>query len=243
MGLTFVGWSQGTTQMFIAATGPRRSFLESHVNLFVALAPVTYLKSQRSLLLKVVADLQLGRWVEKLFPFGFLDQKTLPAVVQWLCIESKGALCSIGVDSICGRSAMDDPQAIINLTAHFPAGVSVKDLNHYEQLIEKERFGRYDYGLMGDLHHYHLPWAPDYPLGRLAVKTALFMASHDDLADPEDTTRLQKALKGNANVVMAKQYDNYSHITWIVGNTWAWFDDLSTLLRQYNPLPTVAIVI
>jgi poly(3-hydroxyalkanoate) synthetase len=31
--LTFIGWSQGTTQMFIAAQGPDREYLNSHVQL------------------------------------------------------------------------------------------------------------------------------------------------------------------------------------------------------------------
>ena len=45
-----------------------------------------------------------------------------------------GVICEITVDVICGRSSVDNSDAILNLAAHFPAGTSVKDLEHYEQL-------------------------------------------------------------------------------------------------------------
>jgi hypothetical protein len=45
-----------------------------------------------------------------------------------------GVICEITVDVICGRSSVDNGDAILNLAAHFPAGTSVKDLEHYEQL-------------------------------------------------------------------------------------------------------------
>jgi hypothetical protein len=61
--VTFIGWSQGTTQMFIAAQGKHKAYLDDHINLFVALSPVTYMKHQRSELLNVVSIFRLGAFM------------------------------------------------------------------------------------------------------------------------------------------------------------------------------------
>jgi len=234
--LTFVGWSQGTTQMFIAAQGRHKAYLDKHVNLFVALSPVTYMTHQTSIILDIVKVFKLGAIVEKIWPFAILDLPQLPAIADFFCYATHGTLCTITVDSICGTSQLDDVHSIDNLVAHFPAGTSVKDLNHYEQFILKERFGRYDYGTTGNLEHYLWATPPKYDLMKLGMKTALFMGSKDDLADLADTTRLRDDLKGNANVVFSKEYKSHSHVTWIVGTPTEWLDDLMLLVSQHNPL-------
>jgi hypothetical protein len=43
--LTYVGHSQGNTQMFYALTQMEEEFLDSRVNLFVAMAPIVRLKN------------------------------------------------------------------------------------------------------------------------------------------------------------------------------------------------------
>lgn len=241
--VTYIGWSQGTTQLFIAATGEQKQFIEQRVNLFVALSPVTYLSHQKSPLLSIISLMRLGSLVDKVWPFAFLDQRELPAIASFFCNVTNGTLCEITVDTVCGTSSLDDVHSIENLVAHFPAGTSVKDLNHYEQLILHERFGRYDYGTWGNLKHYLRPRAPKYSLGQLGVKTALFMGSADDLADPQDTSHLLTDLKDNKNLIFARRYDGYSHLTWLVGGTWSWFDDLEPLLARYNPLPNATLFV
>jgi len=236
--LTYIGWSQGTTQMFIAATGREKAFIEKHVNLFVALSPVTYLKHQMSPLLAIVGALHLGALVEEAFPFGFLDLYQMPAIAKFFCTVTNGTLCTITVDSICGSSSLDKVSAIENLVAHFPAGTSVKDLNHYEQFIINDRFSRYDYGAGGNLLRYLRPSPPEYPLSKLGLKTALFMGSADDLADPLDTAHLLQDLKDNQNLVFRKSYEGYSHVSWLVGSSSQWLEDLKPLMQRFNPLPS-----
>jgi hypothetical protein len=50
-----VGHSQGTTQMFYALTQMEEEFLQSRVNLFVAMAPVVRLKNCQNKLFKNAA--------------------------------------------------------------------------------------------------------------------------------------------------------------------------------------------
>lgn len=116
-----------------------------------------------------------------------------------------GVICEITVDVICGRSSVDNGDAILNLAAHFPAGTSVKDLEHYEQFIDWEHFGRFDYGKTGNMEHYGTNDVPLYNLTNLQMPTALFTGSKDTLADPEDVKRLMKDLQGNDHVVYSKE--------------------------------------
>ena len=189
--LTFVGWSQGTTQMFIAGQGPDKDYLREHVNLFVALSPVSYLTKQTSILLSVARTFRLGVILGKAYPYDVFSWAELPTLASFLCkvslgvmihkwhfkigkpaqfspffvptvfhpfllffainkknhffppvyhvLRTLGVLCEITVDVICGRSSVDNSDAITNLAGHFPAGTSVKDLEHYEQYIDWEQ--------------------------------------------------------------------------------------------------------
>jgi len=241
--LTFVGWSQGTTQMFVAAQGKHKAFLDKHVNLFVALSPVTYMTHQTSKLLEIATTLRLGAVTELVWPFAFLDLVQLPAIADWFCHVTNGTLCTLTVDDICGTSELDDVHSIENLVAHFPAGTSVKDLNHYEQFILKEHFGRYDYGTKRNFEHYLRPSPPKYELKNLGIRTALFMGSEDALASPADMTRLLADLNNNENVVFSKHYTGYSHATWLVGTVTEWIEDLKLLVEKYNPLSEKIVLV
>jgi len=241
--LTVVAWSQGATQMLIAASGSNKKLIESSVNLFVALSPVTYMKNQKSLLLDIASYGKLSAILEKEYPYGFLDTPVLiPAVVEFLCIATAGKICSITVDSLCGTSPLDGVDAIENLTSHFPAGTSVKDLDHYAQFIETGLMRRYDYGSwIANLKHYSHTVPPTYDLKQIKVKTALFLGTNDALADPTDMLQLAEELNPST-IVFQKEYIGYSHVTWLVGTgseSWNWFKDMETLLKQYNPLPAV----
>jgi len=240
--LTFVGWSQGTTQMFIAAQGPDREYLNKHVNLFVALSPVSYLTHQSSLLLTLARKFKLGALLDYAFPYDVFSWSELPTLGSWLCKMTLGILCDVTVDAICGRSQLDSSEMILNLAAHFPAGTSVKDLDHYEQFIDREHFGRFDYGKARNLKEYGSEEAPLYNLSKLEMATALFRGSKDTLAGPKDVARLLMDLRDNKHVVFSKEYTDYSHLTWMVGLEDEWINDMISLLGQYNPISNTLLV-
>ena len=106
------------------------------------------------------------------------------------------------MDVICGRSGQDGSQAITNLAAHFPAGTSVKDLDHYEQFIGQETFARFDYGAQNP-EHYGVKLAPKYDMEGFKLTTALFVGSKDTLAGPADVAQLREKLN-NSRVVFSK---------------------------------------
>ena len=236
--LTYVGWSQGTTQMFIAAQGQHKEYLSKHVNLFVALSPVTYLKYQTSILLEVAKDFRLGVLLEKLFPYDVFSWSELPTMASWLCKVTFEKVCKITIDVVCGHSPHDNGKAINNLAAHFPAGTSVKDFDHFEQFLISERFGRYDYGRSGNMKEYGVPEPPSYNVSAAEVNIALFRGSQDTLADPSDVRLLLDDFKDYENIVFSKEYTGYSHVSWLVGRDDEWIGDLKRLLEVFNPIPS-----
>lgn len=53
--LSYVGHSQGTSQMFAALSDPKtKDYVNSKVNVLIALAPIVYLANQESLLLNTI---------------------------------------------------------------------------------------------------------------------------------------------------------------------------------------------
>mmetsp|Transcript_12216 Transcript_12216/g.25680 ORF Transcript_12216/g.25680 Transcript_12216/m.25680 type:complete len:419 (-) Transcript_12216:96-1352(-) len=234
--LSFVGWSQGSTQMFIAAQDKHKDFLDLHVNLFIALSPVTYLKHQSSLLLAVAKDFRLGVLLDAMFPYDVFSWAELPTIGSWLCKITFEKICTITVDVVCGSSQHDNGKAITNLAAHFPAGTSVKDFDHFEQFLISDRFGRFDYGRARNIKHYGMPTPPSYNVSALKMPTALFRGSEDTLADPADVQHLLHDLRDNKNVVFSKEYTGYSHVTWMVGLDDEWIVDLKKLLKDFNPI-------
>jgi hypothetical protein len=60
--LTYIGHSQGTIQAFSGLT--LNPVTASQINLFVALAPVAYVNNQRSVLLSIMADLDVVAFFE-----------------------------------------------------------------------------------------------------------------------------------------------------------------------------------
>jgi len=243
--LTFAGWSQGTTQFFVAMTDDRlKAYLEKTVNLFVAIAPVTWLKHSKSKLLNALVTFHLADVIELAYPFAFLDGKNLPVFAQFLCKVTLGLICKVTVDLVVGRSDLDVSKAITNFTAHFPAGVSVKAMNHYAQLIDSGNFRDYDYGHWGNLREYGQDTPPVFDMQKATIPTALFVGSKDDLGDVKDNIILESHLPAST-LVYSKVFEDFSHVTFFAGTEdafAAWFPDMQLLLQKYNPLPTDLLV-
>jgi len=238
--LTFVGWSQGTSQFFVSMTDARvKEFVDKTVNLFVAISPVTWMKHQKSALLGILTDLHLDQTLDAFFPYGFLNWKSAPAECQFLCKLTAGVLCKITVDLVCGHSKMDTAAAIENLTAHFPAGVSFKELVHYSQLIRSNHFRDFDYGPRGNLKQYGQKSPPVYDVTKINVPTALFMGEKDDLGDVKDNENLINQIGVNPALVYNRTFPGFSHISFFAGTEAAfqsWYPDMQALLHKFNPV-------
>lgn len=80
------------------------------------------------------------------------------------------------------------------LTAHAPAGASLRQLYHFGHLINNDRFCQYDYGFFQNWIVYGWATPSDYNLANCTTKIALIYSDGDTLVPAEDVLRLSKQL-------------------------------------------------
>ena len=236
--LNLIAWSQGNTQTFIASSDSHiGKKLSQQINLWIALSPVTYLYDSSSTLLTLVSRLHLADVLEAAFPYGVLQGgPALSALETFLCEITFGELCKLSVDLICGVSKDDTVTGLERLTAHFPAGCSVKDVSHYEQFIDQPVFAKFDYGKEGNEKEYNETIAPNYNITNSQIKLALFAGGQDDLVNSKDLQRMTKEFPPKM-IVANNLYDGFSHVTWMVGSEAAfdkWGNDVLELLIRFE---------
>jgi len=238
--LTYIGHSQGTAQMFVAMTDDKlKSDLATKVNLFVALSPIAYMKNQQVPLYKLDGAFHIGSLLNMLYPYDFCSFSQASAIGNTLCKLTGGQICKFGINVAVGLTALDTNDAILNITAHFPAGTSTQSINHFEQLSLHDRFQDYDYGKTANQKKYNQTTPPLFNLSAAApIPTSIFIGGKDELADPKDVAHLLSELPAE-QVVFNKTYDGFGHVTWIAGTAEAfqqWYPDTLDLLEKYNPL-------
>lgn len=241
--LTYVGHSEGTTQLFAAlGPGPMRKALQQKINLFVALSPVAYLGHQASPILALLSDTHIADLTSAAYPYGILSWSGFSDFGNFVCKMTGGTLCKLGVDLVCGSSSNDTDPAIINISAHFPSGTSARNLNHYAQLVLSGEFEEFDYGA-DNLRVYGQKTPPRISFGGAELPVALFAGTNDDIADPEDVKRIASEL--SHTLAYYRVFPGYSHITWGAGDRASfreWFPQLQGLLQKYNPLAAAVLV-
>merc|ERR1712100_198900 len=135
--LSYIGWSQGTTWVMIASQDDEtKAYIDKHVNLVMLMAPVAYMEHQFSPVFALLTKFYIDYWFYNNFdPWGFLNAHSTPALTQLACNLLGGGPCRVVLDLFFGVSDLDSIKATQNMTAHFPAGCSMKDLIHYAQTI------------------------------------------------------------------------------------------------------------
>lgn len=61
------------------------------------------------------------------------------------------------------------------IMGHFPSGSSLKNMDHFEQIIRKKKFGKYDYGAKLNMQIYGTKESPLYNLTNIDVPVHLFV--------------------------------------------------------------------
>ena len=90
------------------------------------------------------------------------------------------------------------------------AGTSVKNMVHWEQNLQSETFGMFDYGTeAGNVERYGQASPPLYELQRLRVPTVLFIGENDYMTRPQDIQRLETY---ESEVLASVAVPTYSHL-------------------------------
>ena len=234
--VAYIAHSQGTTQMFYALAENEAYFVDK-VSIFVALGPVTKLTHCKSGLINVVADFSdviepicqdLG--IYEFFPADWLTKGLFRTICGYI-----PDLCKLGIFLIADEDTdLDKDERTQDYLGHFPSGTSLRCLLHYAQIMNNDKFRRfdYDYDTNKKIYGQHTP--PEIPLNKISkVPIALFVGSRDELATSEDNAwnyeQMQKA------VVYYKEW-TLGHMAFMVAKDMSYFYEVGKLLNKYHPL-------
>lgn len=215
--LAYVGHSEGTVQMFAMPTV--RPDMVSKIAYFGALAPIAYVKHQKSPLIDLLAYLDIAYIYEILGRKQFLPGiYILQNIAPELCeIVPEG--CDEALWLLVGPSKDLNASRIDVYVSETPADTSVKNMIHWSQGVKRDKFEMYDYGSSkANEEHYgpNYPEPPQYNLSAVTMPLGLYSGSNDWLADPTDVSKLRKELPNN----ITKQdiyIQGYDHMDFVWG--------------------------
>ena len=230
--VAWVGHSEGTIQMFAAAS--QRLSAISKLNLFVALAPVSFVSNQKSIEIKMIAHSDALEAMTKLGIYEFLPDAHDPLFSK-IC-KSFDMSCDLFLLTVCGPTKNLNTSRLQVYLSQTPAGTSVTNMGHWQQAVLKPTFQKYDYGSPDkNMAKYGTTVPPLYDLSQVSVPTALFSGGNDYLADPTDVAKLVAELPPST-VVFNSHQDTYAHMDYVWGITSYQdvYPDVVALLKKHS---------
>jgi len=236
--LGYVGHSQGTMIGFGGFSSNK--ILASKIRVFAALAPVTHLGHMYGLL-KIIAS---GSWLaEKIVKtIGIKNfaptSWVIKAVARILCHGPSALVCGSIMFLITGFDTANlEFQRMPIYISHTPAGTSVKDILHFGQDTNQDKFQMYDYGWNGNMKHYLQPEPPQYNVADVEVPTGLFIGQQDWLATPADINKHIRGVMKQEYIVYDKILSNWNHMdyTWGKNANTLVYKDVISLMNGIKP--------
>lgn len=222
--LTYIGHSQGTSQMFAALSDPKtHQWMNQHVKHFVALAPICYMNNFDQNLIKDLAYFREGvvDLLKSLKKYAIEKNNCSPSEANIVFYES---ICRTGDNSLCNLPyKMTDkyPQYVnLPLTGYFvnskPQAFALQVMDHFAQLINQKspRFMKFNWGLERNLEEYGQTTAPEYNLGNIKTKVTALVGTGDPFATVADVLNLQKTVPQ----MQVQQLEGWGHTAFMLGS-------------------------
>jgi len=213
-----VAHSQGATMSLIALS--RFPKVRTQVRLLVALAPVTYLSSQKSPLFSAMARVYADR-VLSLLPNGpFAPTKVVLDRVFGVLCKTTPILCNFGLETLFGPDVNLNKSRMGVYTAHWPDITSLKNMIHW---IKNARNGQFE-------DFFGVP----YLLGHIKTPISVFSGTQDYLADVADVEHLKNELK--SSLVHNKTVVGFAHMDFVWSEKAATlvYPDVLALINKYK---------
>jgi lysosomal acid lipase/cholesteryl ester hydrolase len=231
--LTYIGHSEGTTQAFAGFSINHN--LASKVNLYVALAPVTYVVHQKALLFTVMAKLDVAEIILLLGGNEFALGPAVKKLIPGLCIYYP-EMCNNILEVIMGPSFETNVTRMPYYLTYEPNPSSTWNMIHWSQMVDSGEFKMLDWGHEGNMKHYNQSKPPFYHLSNLpkTLPIAIFAGGNDYLADPTDVARLVSELP--VPPVFTSSMPTYSHtdFIWAENAYKTIYPQILSLLAKYN---------
>ena len=234
--LTYVGHSQGTSQMFAALGDPATApFVNSKVKKFIALAPIVYMTHITSKLLRIATSTNILLEGAKLFGVqewlpGSCNTNSITTKFQVYACKLNPLLCNFALGMVDSNPRYDDLKRLPYFLEHTPSGSSLRTLWHYKQNIQAPtatQFNKFDFGPSENLKRYGSTRPPAYDFQHIEIPVRGYVGNQDVLGDSEDTTLLREKLASLKKDYKEYVYNNCGHMTFMWGlNPTPMFNDI-----------------
>lgn len=208
----FVGHSQGTVVAFTALA--ENEELQDKIKVFFATGPVTRVSKANDFVHLLASYRRTFRFICKVFDIhevlGSASQAT--AFARRFCPYIPN-LCSAFLFILNG---FDDKR--LNTTrvplylSNIPSGTSVKNMDHYFQMVLTKEFKKYDHGTPGNMNRYGSDDPPFYDISEIDTPVVMLYGSEDTIIDPDDVDWAAKQLPN----VKKMMIDGYNHLDFII---------------------------
>ena len=223
--LTYIGHSQGTTQMFAALSSESSDFINSKVDKFIALAPVVLLRTVSSVVIaKMAADTILVKALQvlgitEILPGGCSKSSPVKWLTSQFCMMAT-YFCQLFMGITDDKPWYNSPTIMGTLNYHYPSGTSLKTLVHFQQMMAQNdqgnpKFMMFDYGSQTNQKKYGSETPTEYDLRRIKIPVRLLIGNQDKLATPSDNKILADRLRSYGVNVKEYYYDNCGHSTFV----------------------------
>lgn len=230
----YIGHSQGTCMLFSALT-QKLQYFQNNIKLFIALAPVAKVGSMNSSFLKFLKSIHFHKLLKtakqhEVFPNTEKNNK----FNSWIN-KNFSSMTNLMLDMISDKNSKENnnlERLGVYLT-HYPAGTSLKAINHFIQNYNSKKFNKYDYKEEANMFIYKQSEPCEYDLKQINnFPIALISGKEDKLASPDDVKWLREEL--GSNVVYFKEYDNMGHITFLMGKDITWFKETLEFMVKFT---------
>ncbi len=220
--ITYIGHSQGTTQLF-AGFSEIPQYFNSNLNGFIGLGPITKVDYIKSSFLKAFGEYSLDNLfnimdITEVFPSPSSVNKLGAVICDNIYILCSGLLQMLSDNNINN----DDKNRFLVFVSHFPSGTSLKALNHYSLIYKEKKFinlktkREYDY------------------FSKIDIPICLFVGKEDKLSTPENAREIKTNFWKNGNLHFYREYENMGHATFFLTKTKEYIVDSLRCLEDFN---------
>ncbi|XP_077536700.1 lipase 3-like isoform X1 [Haemaphysalis longicornis] len=219
--LLYIGMSQGTLIFFTMLA--EKPWYNDRIKAFAGLAPFYKLGHLKVPPLAIFAPyaetpmrLAHAAGGYELFPQGM----RVAGFVRQFCGHATRSICSMIADNFSnfGSRYINESRIPVYL-CHLPAGTSLKNIIHFDQLVKSKKFQKFDYGAFYNKDYYAKRSVPEYEISNVKTDLGIFWSEGDEFIPPDDVRELLSTL--NRHVKKSHFIDDpfYTHVHFLISTT------------------------